>query len=120
MKELTEAGINVSFGHDDIFDPWYPLGNGSMRDVVFMGLHVCQMMGYEDIMNAYRFISTNGAKTLHLGDSYGIKVGNPADFIILDAKDYYQALNCDVPVLYSFRAGKLLAKASAGTSEVLF
>ena len=40
VKELTEAGINVSFGHDDIFDPWYPLGNGSLRDVVFMGLHV--------------------------------------------------------------------------------
>lgn len=120
VKELTESGINVSFGHDDIFDPWYPLGNGNLRDVVFMGLHVCQMMGYEDIMNAYRFISTNGAKTLHLGDSYGIKVGNPADFIILDAKNYYQALNCDVPVLYSFRGGKLLAKTSAGTSEVLF
>ena len=47
VKELTEAGINVSFGHDDIFDPWYPMGNGSLRDVVFMGLHVCQMMGYE-------------------------------------------------------------------------
>src|SRR5699024_4881991 len=83
-RELTEAGLNVSFGHDDIFDPWYPLGCGSLRDVVFMGLHVCQMMGYEEIMNSYRFISTNAARTLHLGDSYGIRVGNPADFIILD------------------------------------
>ena len=48
VKELTEAGINVSFGHDDIFDPWYPMGNGSLRDVVFMGLHVAQMMGYPE------------------------------------------------------------------------
>ena len=36
-----------------------------MRDVVFMGLHVCQMMGYEEIMDSYKFISTNAAKTLH-------------------------------------------------------
>ena len=38
MKELTAEGINVSFGSDDIFDPWNPLGNGKMRDQVFMGL----------------------------------------------------------------------------------
>ena len=25
IKELTENGLNVSFGNDDIFDPWYPM-----------------------------------------------------------------------------------------------
>lgn len=120
VKELTEAGINVSFGHDDIFDPWYPLGNGNMRDVVFMGLHVCQMMGYEDIMNSYRFIADKAAKTLHLGDSYGIKVGNPASFIVLDAKNYYEALNYNSPVLRSYNKGKLIASAAAGSKEILF
>lgn len=120
VKELTEAGINVSFGHDDIFDPWYPLGNGNMRDVVFMGLHVCQMMGYQDIMSSYRFIADNAAKTLHLGDSYGIKVGNPASFIVLDAQNYYEALNYNSPVLRSYNKGRLIASASRGTKEVLF
>ncbi len=120
VKELTEAGINVSFGHDDIFDPWYPLGNGNMRDVVFMGLHVCQMMGYEDIMNSYRFIADHAAKTLHLGDSYGIKVGNPASFIVLDAKNYYEALNYNSPVLRSYNKGRLIASATAGSKEILF
>ena len=38
VKELTAEGCNVSFGNDDIFDPWNPLGNASMRDAVFMGL----------------------------------------------------------------------------------
>jgi len=45
VKELLEAGINVCFGHDDVFDPWYPLGTGNMLQVLHMGLHVCQMMG---------------------------------------------------------------------------
>ena len=76
VKELLEAGLNVSFGHDDIFDPWYPLGTGNMRDTVFMGLHVCQMMGYEDIMNSYKLITHNAARTLHLGESYGIREKN--------------------------------------------
>lgn len=106
VKELLEAGINVSFGHDDIFDPWYPLGNGNLRDVVFMGLHVCQMMGYEDIMNSYRFITHNAAKTLHISERYGIEAGKPASFVVMDAKDYYDALNRNAAVAVSYRNGE--------------
>lgn len=120
VKELQEAGINVSFGHDDIFDPWYPMGTGSMRDVVFMGLHVCQMMGYEQIRSSYNFISNNAARTLHLGENYGINVGRPASFIVLDAKDYYEALNVNAPVLASIRNGRKIAESVPGTKKALF
>ena len=120
VKELTAEGINVSFGHDDIFDPWYPMGNGSLRDVVFVGLNVCQMMGYEDIMNSYRFISTNAAKTLHLGDRYGIAAGRPANFIVLDAQNYYDALNKNAPVLRSVRAGRTIAETKPAQTEIRF
>ena len=120
VKELTAEGINVSFGHDDIFDPWYPMGNGSLRDVVFLGLHVTQMMGYEDIMNAYRFITHNAARTLHLGEGYGIGAGKSADFIVLDADNYYNALIQDAPVLASYKAGRLLARSAPASGEVLF
>ncbi len=120
VKELLAAGINVSFGHDDLFDPWYPLGTGNMRDVVFMGLHMCQMMGYQEIMDSYKLISTNAAKTLHLGDSYGIKAGNPASFIVLDADNFYNALNQKSEVLWSFKNGRPIAKAAPAVREVLF
>ena len=120
VKELTAEGLNVSFGHDDIFDPWYPMGSGSLRDVVFLGLHVCQMMGYEDIQNAYRFITHHAAKTLHLGESYGIAEGKAASFIVLDAEDYYKALVNDAPVLLSYKAGKKLCEASPASGGVLF
>ena len=120
VKELTAEGINVSFGHDDVFDPWYPLGNGNLRDVVFLGLEVCQMMGYEEIMNSYNFITYNGAKTLHISDHYGIEEGKPANFIVLDAGNYYEALNYDAPVLASFREGKLLVRSEGIKTEILF
>lgn len=110
VKELVAAGLNVSFGQDDIVDPWNPLGTGNMRDVVFMGLHVTQMMGYRDITRSHRFVTTNAAKTLHLGEDYGIEVGRPASFIIMDAPTWYDALNTDAPVLRSYRAGRLIAQ----------
>ena len=120
VKELLAAGINVSFGHDDLFDPWYPLGTGNMRDVIFMGLHVCQMMGYQEIMDSYQLISTNAARTLHLGDSYGIKTGNPASFLVLDADNFYNALNQKSEVLYSFKNGRTIVKSTPARRDVLF
>lgn len=120
VKELTAEGINVSFGHDDIFDPWYPMGTGSLRDVVFMGLHVCQMMGYQEIMDSYRFITTNAAKTLHLGEAYGIQEGRPASFVVMDAGNWYDALNTNAAVLLSYKKGKKLAQSTPGSSQVLF
>ena len=118
FKELTAEGCNVSFGNDDIFDPWNPLGNASMRDAVFMGLYAGHMLGYEEIMNSYKFVTTNAARTLHLGDGYGIKEGNDASFVIMNAKNYYDALNYDEPVLASYKNGKLIAKTEPKKTEV--
>jgi cytosine deaminase len=120
VKELLANGCNVSFGHDDIFDPWYPLGTGNLLEVVHMGLHVCQMMGYEEIWNSYKLISTNAAKTLHLGDNYGIAIGKAASFIVLDAAEFYEALKNRAAVLYSWRDGKLIASAVPAQSKVFF
>lgn len=120
VKELLAEGINVSFGHDDIYDPWYPMGNGSLRDVVFVGLHVAQMMGYEEILNSYKLITYNAAKTLHISDSYGIEAGKPASFIVLDAGDYYEALIKDAAVLYSYREGRKIVENDPGRKNVLF
>ncbi|HIT69926.1 MAG TPA: cytosine deaminase [Candidatus Aphodomonas merdavium] len=120
VKELTEAGLNVSFGHDDIRDPWYPMGTGSMRDVVFLGLHVCQMMGYEEIQNSYRFICDNAARTLCLPEgSYGLRPGNEANLVILDAKDWYDALSLNAPVLRSIRKGAVIARTTPARYETL-
>ncbi len=120
VEELTEAGINVSFGQDDIQDPWNPLGTGNLRDVVFNGLYVTQMMGYEQICDSHRFITHNAARTLNLGSSYGIEVGRPARFVVLDASNWFDALNWNAPVLRSYRDGRLIARSAPAEREALF
>ena len=119
VKELLAEGINVSFGNDDIFDPWYPMGNGGMRDAVFLGLHVCQMMGYEEIMDSYKLVTCNAAKTLHISDRYGIEVHKPASFVVLDAKNYYEALTNDSAVLCSYKNGKKIAENTPSERKIL-
>ena len=96
------------------------MGSGNMRDPVYMGIYLSHMMGYEEIMNSYKFVTTNAARTLHLGDGYGIKEGNDASFVIMDAKNYHDALNYDSTVLASYRKGKLLASTIPAKTEVKF
>ncbi len=117
VKELLEAGINVGFGHDDIFDPWYPLGTGNMLEVLHMGLHICQMMGYSQINESLNLITTNSAKALNIKD-YGIAEGNTANLIILAAENGYEAIRRRSVVTHSIRNGKIIAKTSAPQSVI--
>ena len=118
IKELTGAGINVSFGEDDIQDPWNPLGDGNMLDAVTMGVYIAHLMGYHQLQDAFNYVTYNGAKTLHISDNYGIEVGKPANCILLNAHDFYNALNKHVEVLYNIRHGKVLAETNPAEIKV--
>lgn len=118
IKELTKAGINVSFGEDDVQDPWNPLGNGNMLDVVMMGVYIAHLMGYHQLQDAFNYVTYNGAKTMHISDQYGIEVGKPANCILLNAKDFYNALNKHVEVLYNIRHGKILAETKPAETKI--
>lgn len=118
IKELTNAGINVSFGEDDVQDPWNPLGNGNMLDVVTMGVYIAHLMGYHQLQDAFNYVTYNGAKTMHISDQYGIEVGKPANCILLNAADFYNALNKHVEVLYNIRHGKILAETKPAETKI--
>ena len=110
VKELLDSGCNVSFGQDSISDPWYPLGTGNMLRVLEFGLHVCQCTGYDDISHCLNIITENGAKTLNITDRYGIEVGKPADFLIINAESDFEAVQYLSDVLYSVKNGKVIMK----------
>ena len=109
VKEMLEANINVCFGHDDVFDPWYPMGTANMLQVLHMGLHVCQIMGYEQINDSLKLIGSHSARTLNAQDRYGIEVGKPANLLILPAENGFDAVRRQVPVHYSIRHGRVIA-----------
>ncbi|HLD67028.1 MAG TPA: cytosine deaminase [Pseudomonas sp.] len=115
VAELQRAGMNVCFGQDSIVDPWYPLGNGNILRVLEAGLHICHMLGYEDLQRALDLVSENSARTLQLGDAYGLEPGRPANLLILSAASDYEMLRSQGQVLVSLRAGKLLMRRTPAT-----
>jgi cytosine/creatinine deaminase len=91
VKELWQNGLNVSFGYDDVMDPWYPLGTGGMLQPAHMGVHACHMTTREEVVACFDMVTEGGAKTLGL-DGYGLSEGSPADFVIVDAPEKWEAV----------------------------
>ncbi|MUK94187.1 cytosine deaminase [Aliivibrio fischeri] len=118
VKEMLANNINVCFGHDDVFDPWYPLGTANMLQVLHMGLHVCQIMGYDQINQGLDLISYKSARTLNIQDNYGIEEGKPGNLIILPAENGFDALRRQVPVRFSIRHGKVISETQPATTTI--
>lgn len=83
-----------------------------------MGLYVCQIMCYGQINESLKLIGKNSARTLNVQDQYGIEVGKPANLIILSAENGYDAVRRQVPVAYSIRKGKVIAKTQISETTV--
>jgi cytosine deaminase len=118
LKELVEAGVNVSLGHDSIMDPWYPLGRGDMLAAASLALHIAQMSGHDEIATMYDLITTNAARTLNIADRYGIAEGKPANLIVLDAAGAYDALRLIPARLHVIKDGQVVASTTPSQSRL--
>lgn len=110
VKEFVDNGINVAFGQDSIVDLWYPAGSGNLMNILDNGLHATQLMREEDFPRNFDLITYNGAKLMGLGDIYGLSEGKPANFIVLDAPNVFEAQRRRVDCIASIRNGSYLFK----------
>ena len=111
VRELMAAGLNVSFGHDCVMDPWYAMGSGDMLEVGHMAIHVAQMGSLEDKGAIFDALTVNSAKTMGL-EGYGLTKGAKADVVILQARDPAEALRLKAVKLHVIRRGKIIARTA--------
>ena len=110
VKEFMESGINVAFAQDSINDPWYPMGNGNMMNILDNGIHLAQIMSPEEIEVDLDLITYNGAKCLNIQDTYGLEVGKDANFIVINGSSPFDVIRNRSNVLASIRKGEYLFK----------
>lgn len=110
VKEFLEYGINIAFAQDSINDPWYPMGNGNMMNILDNGIHLAQIMSPEDIKTNLNLITYNGARCLNIQDRYGLDVGKDANFIVINGNSPYDVIRNRAGVLASVRKGEYLFK----------
>lgn len=111
VPEMREQGINVSFGHDCVMDPWYSLGQGDMLEVANMGIHVAHMTSREAMRWCFDAVTVNPAKAMHL-ESYGLEKGCKADMVVLQARDPIEAVRLKANRLFVIRGGRVIAETA--------
>lgn len=109
VKEMLNAGVNVAFGHDDIMDPWYPLGTANPLQVAYVGALAAQLSSRKEIAECFRMITDRGAAVLGLASDYGITAGRPASFVLLPASDAFDVIRRGVHPTHVVAHGRLIA-----------
>jgi cytosine deaminase len=117
IPELRAAGINISFGHDCVMDPWYPLGQADMLEVAGMGIHAVPMTSREAMRWTFDAVTVNPAKAMHL-EGYGLAKGCKANFVLLQARDPIEAIRLKANRLAVVRGGKIIAETAEQISKL--
>lgn len=105
LNFLTERGVTCSIGSNNILNPFTPFGDGQLLRQINMHAIVTQRAN-DDEVKALWDMGTSSAAKLMRKDDYGIKVGGPADLVVLDASDSIAALRSTAPVLAAYKRGR--------------
>ena len=109
VKELLEAGVNVSCGQDCIRDTFYPYGRGDPLEVMFLASHAAHMSRPHEIETVFDMQTGAAARTMGLGD-YGAEPGCVADLVIIDAADPLEALTRRADRTHVIKRGVVVAE----------
>ena len=107
VKELLAGGVNVCLGQDDISDAYYPFGRNSMLEVGFLAAHLLWMTTRPDMDTLYEMLTTRPAQAIGVRD-HALKVGAPANVVVLDAPDALEALREHAPPLVVISHGRVV------------
>jgi cytosine deaminase len=118
LKELWQNGLNVSLGYDDIMDPWYPLGTGGMLQPVHMAVHACHMTSRKEVTACFDMVTENAARTLGLED-YGLAEGKPANLVLVDAPDKWDAIRRLATTTLVVKDGEVIAETTPPEARLM-
>jgi len=107
VKELLAAGVNVCLGQDDISDAYYPFGRNSLLEVAFLAAHLLWMTTRPEMETLYEMITRRAALAMGVPD-HELRVGAPANLVVLEAPDILEALREHAAPVAVVSHGKLV------------
>lgn len=102
---LVEHGVNCSISTNNVLNPFTPLGDCSLLRMANLQANVCQIGQASRLRECFAMLTERSARLMNLTD-YGIRIGNPADIVVLDATTPEQAVAEITPPLAVFKRGR--------------
>lgn len=108
-KPLLNKGVNVSFGPDNIRDPFNPLGSSDMIMNGLITAYACHFSNKIDYDELFNMCTYRAAKIMKL-ENYGLELGCYADFTVFHSDSPEKIFaNAEKPAAL-FRRGTLIFK----------
>ncbi len=115
IRALRNAGVNVCLASNNIRNAFTPYGNGDLFQIAMLAIPTAHLGGADDLPTVIDMITVNPAKALGLR-TYGVKVGNAADVVLLDTRKKADAI-IDLPdKLFVIKNGKVIVQTERHTS----
>ena len=102
---LVEHGVNCSISTNNVLNPFTPYGDCSLLRMANLHANVLQVSHSRRLAECFRMLTDRPARLLNLPD-YGIKIGNPADLVVIDARSPEQAVAEIAQPLAVFKRGR--------------
>ena len=114
IRQLQRGGVRVAVGADNVQDPWFPGGNFDPLALMAQVLPLAQLAPWERL--GLMPFTTEAARVLALPWDGTLRVGAPADLLILKAASWVEAL-AQPPARELVVAGVPLP--SSGSAQIL-
>jgi len=109
LKLLREHGVRVFGGSDNIRDAWSPFGNGDMLERAMMIGYRANFRHDEELALAFDMVTRAAADVLDI-EGYGIAIGGPADFVVVEAGSLAEAVAARPRRKLVIKAGRIVAR----------
>jgi cytosine/creatinine deaminase len=102
---LVGSGVVCSIASNNILNPFTPFGDCSLLRMANLYANIAQIGRPAELSSCLDMVTTLPAKLMNLPD-YGIAVGNPADFVVLDCTDRTAAVAEIARPLFGMKNGR--------------
>jgi len=114
VTALTEMGLPVALGQDDIEDAFYPFGRHNMVEVSFLAAHALAAVDTAGIELVYDAVTTTAATVLGL-TGHRLEEGGNADLVVHHEPTLRSVLaHHDAPA-YVVASGRVVAVSTSAT-----
>ncbi|HTV28081.1 MAG TPA: amidohydrolase family protein [Xanthobacteraceae bacterium] len=102
---LLASGVVCSIASNNILNPFTPFGDCSLLRMANLYANIAQIGRPPELSSCLDMVTTLPAKLMNLRD-YGIVVGNPAGFVVLDCTDRTAAVAEIARPLFGMKNGR--------------
>ena len=109
VRKLLAAGVNVAYSSNNVRNAFTPFGNADPLEIGLLLMVGAHLTDRDDVPLVYQMATANAARAIGL-PGYGLAEGNPANLVLFEAPDVWEALVGQAEKRYVVARGRVVAE----------